>query len=164
MENRVGSNIPSAAEIARLVREIDGIATRLAAYTIDLTPEGRHRALKFRPRGERIVQLVGELATDHEVSLPSISVADMHADLELAERLVPLANALAVVSQTIADTILQAHAECWWAATAFYTTLSRLSGANPRLLAALRPATEFFALGKRPPKPASGNGGAATPA
>ncbi len=110
------------------------------------------------------MQLVSALASENEVTLPSISVDDMEADLELAEQLAPLANALAIVSQTIADTILQAHSECWWAATAFYTTLSRLSGADPKLLAALRPATEFFARGKRPAKSVSGTGGAPTTA
>jgi hypothetical protein len=43
----------------------------------------------------------------------------------------------------------EAQSECWWAATAFYSTLSRLTGADPKLEAALKPVIDFFATGRR---------------
>jgi hypothetical protein len=45
-------------------------------------------------------------------ALPRISVADMTKDLALA----PLVPRLESRSQKVADTILQAQSECWWAA------------------------------------------------
>lgn len=152
MENRVGSKIPSTSEVTKIVNEIEGIATKLSSFTIELTPEERRRVLRFRPGGEAVVELVGELVTKRGVSLPNISVDDMNADLDLAQRLAPIAAALSGLTQVVADTMLEAHAECWYAATAFYTVLSRLGGTEPKLMRELRPAIEFFAQGKRAPK------------
>ena len=45
----------------------------------------------------------------------------------------------------VSDTILQAQSECWWAAMAFYSALTRLSNLDPELEDALKPAIEFFA-------------------
>ena len=95
------------------------------------------------------------LAARHEVSLPRISVDDMNGDLTLAQRLLPIAQALANVSRTVTDTILQAQSECWWAATAFYSALARLSDADPQLEGALKPVVDFFARRRRTDAPAS---------
>ena len=155
MQNRVGSVIPTSQDIQRLVSDLESVATRLEKFTVTLSTEERRRTTKMRPRGERIVELIGGLAAQHEVSLPRISVEDMNSDLALAQRLVPLAQAVSNISQTISDTILQAQSECWWAATAFYSALTRLSSADPKLESALRPAVEFFARRRRSESTAS---------
>nr|HEX4313343.1 hypothetical protein [Kofleriaceae bacterium] len=118
-----------------------------------MTPDERKKSLKWRTGGDQVVSLVARQVERYEVSLPGISVDDMNADLELATRLAPLAEAATEFAQALTDTILQARAECWWAATAYYTTLRRLADANPTLLAALEPAVEFFAHGPRQAKP-----------
>ena len=110
----------------------------------------------MRSMGERIVGLIGGLAAQHEVSLPRISVDDMNSDLALAQRLAPLARAVSNLSQTLSDTILQAQSECWWAATAFYSALARLSSADAKLESSLKPAIEFFARRRRTSFPAAG--------
>jgi hypothetical protein len=154
MQNRVGSVIPSDQDIQRLVGEIENVGTKIEKCTLRLSAEERRHTTKMRAHGERIVELVGDLAAQHEVSLPRISVDDMKDDLMLAQRLVPLAQALERLSQTVADTILQAQSECWWAATAFYSALTRLSDVDPKLEAALKPAIEFFARRSRTEQPA----------
>jgi hypothetical protein len=146
---KIVKKVPSTQDIAKLVKEVQSIGERLAAYATDLTVEERQRALKFRHGGDNIVRLVGELASAQALALPGISVEGMGADLDLAQRLQPLAAALQVLSQTLADTVLQAQSDCWWAATAFYTTLLRLANADPKLQAALRPVVTFFAHGPR---------------
>ena len=156
MQNRVGSVIPSDQDIQRLVKDIESVAGRMQKYTLTLSAEQRRRTTKMRTSGERIVGLVGDLAKQHEVSLPRISVEDMQDDLTLAQRLAPLARALESVSQAVADTILQAQSECWWAATAYYSALTRLSDADPQIERALKPAVEFFARRRRGESPASG--------
>ena len=150
MQNRVGSVIPSAEGIQQLVKDIDTFAAKIDKFTLMLSTEERRRTTKMRARGERVVELVGTLAARHQVALPRISVSDMNADLVLAQRLAPLASRLDAVSQKVADTILQAQSECWWAAMAFYSALTRLSNVDAELEDALKPAIEFFARRPRP--------------
>jgi hypothetical protein len=153
MQNRVGSLIPSAEDSQQLVKDFDTFVAKIDKYTLMLSAEERKRTTKMRVQGERIVDLIGTLATRHQVALPRISVGDMNADLLLAQRLAPLAARLSAVSQKVADTILQAQSECWWSAMAFYSALTRLSNVDAELEAALKPAIEFFARRARPDEP-----------
>jgi hypothetical protein len=158
MQNRIGDVMPSDQEVQHLLADVQNLAARIEKLTVTLSAEERQRTTKMRGQGERIVEMVGDLATRNEVSLPRISVEDMKNDLTLAQRLAPLAQALEGVSQTVSDTILQAQSECWWAATAFYTALSRLSDVDAQLEGALKPAIEFFARRRRSePLPAPAN-------
>ena len=154
MQNRVGNVIPSAEEIQQLVKDIETFAAKIDKFTLMLSAEERQRTTKMRARGERVVDLVGSLAARHQVALPRISVGDMNADLVLAQRLAPVASALETLTQKVSDTILQAQSECWWAAMAFYSALTRLSDVDAELEDALKPAIEFFARRPRPePEP-----------
>ena len=76
-------------------------------------------------------------------------IAKLTKDLTLAQRLRPLASAVEQLSQRLSDTVLEAQSECWWAATAYYTSLCRVADADPVLEAALRPIIDFFAVGRR---------------
>src|SRR6185503_5579612 len=98
MKNRLGSVIPSDQEIARLVKDIESVGARVAKFTLTLSAEERRHTTKMRANGEQVVELVGDLAVEHEVSLPRIAVEDMSDDLTLAQRLAPLAQALDKVS------------------------------------------------------------------
>ena len=154
MQNRVGSVIPSEQDIQKLVKDVESVGAKIQGFTLMLSAEERRHTTKMRANGAQVVELVGGLAQRHEVSLPRISVEDMKDDLALAQRLAPLEQAIARLSQMIADTILQAQSECWWAATAYYTALTRLSDADPHLESALKPAIEFFARRQRAEVPA----------
>jgi len=97
----------------------------------------------------------GEIS--QELKLPKISLQAMKDDLDLQAVLAPLLLELQSLTQRIEDTIVEAQAECWWATTAYYTALHRMSAADPELAESLKPAAEFFATGKRrgaplPPK------------
>ena len=108
-----------------------------------------HRLLKMRTGGEPIVADIAKLASDHGITLPQITVDGMLADLALAQRIRPLASAIAQLNQRLSDTVLEAQSECWWAATALYTSLLRVSSGDPVLAAALKPIVDFFAVGRR---------------
>lgn len=149
MDNKVGSKVPTEAEIAALVGELKAIKQKIEGFTVALQPEQRAATTKMRSGGEAIVAKIGQLATEHGVALPELSVEGMQADLTLAQRLAPLAGAAHELSQRLDDTILEAHSECWWATTAYYTTLARMAGANATLAAALKSVVEFFAIGRR---------------
>lgn len=149
MLNRVGHIIPSLAKVMKLEATVRQVHDELAECSVDLTAKERQQAVKFRPGGEVVVSLVGTLATQQGVVLPKISVDEMNNDLALAQRLKALVATVAALQQRIDDTILEAQSECWWAATAYYTTLVRMADADPQLADALKPAIEFFSTGPR---------------
>ena len=149
MQNRVGTIVPSEEELRGLVKDVQALATKIQKFTLTLSAEDRRRTTKMRARGERIVDLVGDLAVRSQLSLPRISVGNMKNALALNQRLAPLSQALASLSRTVSDTMLQAQSECWWAATAFYSALARLSDVDPELESSLKPAIEFFAHRRR---------------
>jgi hypothetical protein len=156
MQDKVGSQVPSADEIAKAVLDVRALLDRIAPYTVTLSAEERAATVKMRTGGENVVAQIGALAQAHAITLPQVSVDGMLADLTLAQRLRPLANAVEQLSQRLGDAVLEAQSECWWATTALYTALSRVAGANATLESELKPVVEFFAVGrrKRPATPA----------
>jgi hypothetical protein len=164
MEDKVGGVVPSEKEIAKLVDEVRALQDKVARFTVNLSLDERKSTLKFRPGGERIVMLMSQLAHEHGVQLPGISVDAMKADLTLGERIAPLAQAVDALAQTLADTVLEAQSECWWAATAFYSALARLTSGSAKLQAALQPAVDFFAIGRRRVRAAAAPPSSSTPA
>ncbi|WP_437731152.1 hypothetical protein [Sorangium sp. So ce1335] len=149
MQNKVGNVVPSEKVIQGLVEQLSAIEGKVKAFTVELTSDERKATTKMRTGGEPIAKLVGDLAEANGVALPKISVDGMKSDLLLIERMKPLQAALDDLSQRIADTILQAQSEAWWAATAYYTTLSRMAAADAKLERSLKPAVDFFAIGRR---------------
>lgn len=149
MQNKVGNVVPSEKVIKGLVEQLSTIEEKVTAFTVELTTEERKATTKMRTGGEPIARLVGELAEANGVALPKISVEGMRSDLQLIERMKPLQAALDDLSQRVADTILQAQSEAWWAATAYYTALSRMAAADAKLERSLKPAVDFFAIGRR---------------
>jgi hypothetical protein len=155
MEDKVGSVVPSEKELAKLVEELHALSKKTEKFTIALSTEERRHTLKFRPGGERIIALLADLVTKHKLQLPKVSVEAMKSDLELAQRLHTLETSATAFAQRIADTRLEAEAESWWAATAYYTVLARMADADAELADALQPVVEFFALGRRAKKAAA---------
>jgi hypothetical protein len=153
MEHRVGDPLPSEGDVDKLVNDVGTIRTKTEKFCVALTTEERKKAVKFREGGDAIVALVGKLLDEHGVTLPDVTRDGMTADVQLARRIEPLRASIASLLQLLDDTILEAQSEAWWAATAGYTALARMSKGNARLEADLRPAVEFFRLGKRTPKP-----------
>ena len=153
MQDRVGGTIPSEKEIDALIADIKNVEDRVKKYTVVLTKSERGATTKFRRGGELIVGLLASLATEHGIALPKITTAGMTADLLLAQRLRPLANAVESLQQRVDDTVLEAQSECWWAATAFYTALNRMIDVDPKLESALKPIIDFFAIGCRKTEP-----------
>ncbi|HCF60568.1 MAG TPA: hypothetical protein DFS52_21540 [Myxococcales bacterium] len=149
MKDRVGSNNPSPETIEEVRGGIRTAAKKCEPFTQPLSTEERSQALKMRPNGEWIVELMATLATRYGVSLPGISVEGMRNDLALANQLQPVEAETAALAQTLSDTILTARSECWWAALAYYTTLVRIADSDPVLADALKPAIDYFATGKR---------------
>lgn len=157
MDNRVGDELPSETEAEKLVKDVEAIAKKIDKYGDSLSPDERQRALKPPDGSEPITELIASLIAKHKVSLPGVGADDMLADLTLARRLAPLTRAIAHLERKVQDVVLQANAERWAATTAGYTTLVRAMGANPELENEMKPALQFFGVGRkrkpRSPKP-----------
>ena len=152
MENKVGDTVPSEDTINATNEELTKARQKLKPFLVSLSVEERRRALRFRPGGEAIVALMAKLARQTGVSLPGVSVEGMEGDLALSKTLSSVEENAQVLLDAVSDTRLQALSEAWWAATALYTSLSRVADSDPELARALKPATEFFAVGRRTPK------------
>jgi hypothetical protein len=149
MINRVGEKVLSPEQVQALLTKVSESAEILAPCSVVLTAEERARATKMRPDGEWVVKTLGQIANDHGLSLPGLSVAGMLADMGVADQLKPLAAKTAALSERVEDTILEARSECWWAATAYYTALVRMADSNPEIAKAIKPVIDYFAVGKR---------------
>ena len=152
MENKVGDTVPSEDTLNATNEELTNARQKLKPFLVSLSVEERRRALRFRPGGEAIVALMAKLARQTGVSLPGVSVEGMEGDLALSKTLSSVEENAQVLLDAVSDTRLQALSEAWWAATALYTSLSRVADSDPELARALKPATEFFAVGRRTPK------------
>jgi hypothetical protein len=155
MDNKVGDKIPTPKQIEKALTAIRDARKVLAPFLISLSADQRKRLIRFRPGGETVVSKVGEAASKRDVSLPGISVENMQADLALVHALAPVAAELETFTAEVDDTVLEAEAECWWAATAFYSSLSRIQATDPKLESELKPVVDFFALGRRKKAPES---------
>lgn len=155
MENKIGNVQLTEREREAVVKELAALDARVAKVAdVHLDPQDRRSILKMRPGGEKQIPLIARLATERGVVIPTMSVDGMNADLEIAQSLRVLLSAADSLRQRIEDGVLEAEAECWSAATAFYSVLSSMAARDPQLANALRPATDFFATGRRRPKPA----------
>jgi hypothetical protein len=114
-------------------------------FGVRLTLDERKRTLKFRPGGERIVELMVAIATRYGVKLPGVSVEGLAADHALSKGLEPVRDAAESVYQLLDDTVLEAQSESWFSTTAFYSALSRMVDAFPDIKGAIDEAAIFFA-------------------
>jgi hypothetical protein len=149
MDIRIHKHGPTAHEVADLGQEVDKLRARIAKFAVDLTTEQRRHEVRFRPGGEPIVRLVTELARAEGVSLPRVAADDVLATLHMIERIKPLVDAVGSLAQTLAVTLFEAQAECWWGTTALYTVLTCAARNDARLGNSLQPAVNFFATGPR---------------
>lgn len=162
MQDLVGQEIPTEQEVADAIRDLERIERRFGRYLVLLDDDQRRAALKPRTGWEPVAGTVAALARRFGVSLPGITPDGLEADRRLAERLAPLAAKVSAFQQRLDDTVLEARGECWYAATAFYTALSRVGDSSAELSGALKPVAEFFA--RRAKKPAPDAGGERKPA
>jgi len=149
MDNLVGDDVPSEADLAKILKDLSAAEAKLDKYTHPLNPEGRQRALKPPDGSEATTELIAKLLTKHKVSLPGVSSSEMLADLALAKSLATVADTLTTLLRTVQDTILQANSERWAGTTAGYTALVRAMGADPTLENELKPAMEAFGVGRK---------------
>jgi hypothetical protein len=156
MQDRTGANVPSEEQVKRWVSTIEKLRQEMAVYGAGLTREERRHTLRVRPGGESVVQTLASAARKHGVTLPGITAEGMEADLLVAQRMKPVRDAAEALYQFSDDTILEASAECWYAATLYYTSLNRMTSGFPDIQAVVAEVASFFATRRHPqPEPQS---------
>lgn len=153
MENRVGGNVPKAADLAAIHKKLEDALTDLRKFCVTLTQEERTSRIHPRKGFEQVVPVIGDLAGRHGVKLPDASLDDLVADTALVQALQPLRTTADTIAQLLSDTITQAGHEGAQAALLYYAVLSSMAGHNPELAAALRPVRETYAPRRRRPDP-----------
>lgn len=161
MDDKVGSDVPTEKQVKALIQKVNDLHDEIEKFTIKLTVDERRHQLRFRPGGEPIVALLGELSTKYGIALPDMPVEGMIDDLTLAQRLAPLASAVNLLGERLDDTLSQARSEAWQAATGNYSVLLRVSAANASLASEIAPAKSFF--GRKAKGSSGGNGGKGAP-
>ena len=153
MQDRVGAKVPTDEQIAGWVSAINKLQQEMAPFGVGLTPDERRHTLRFRLGGEPIVQLLAAGVKKHDVALPGISAEGMLADLQLLQRMKPVRDAAESLFQFTDDTILEASAECWYAATAYYTALSRMVSTFPDIKSTIAEVSSFFSRRRQRSQP-----------
>jgi hypothetical protein len=149
MQDLTGKKVPSEQLAKGWAARIKELQDEMAPYCVSLTPDGRKHTLKFPPGGESIVQKVGGVVRGHDVNLPGITADGMDADLLVTQRLKPVRDAAELLYQLTDDTIVEAGSECWYAATAYYTALSRMVSSFPDIKNMVAEVASFFATWRR---------------
>lgn len=153
MENRVGSNVPTPAKLATLLKNLDDAVNELAKFGVILSKEERKRLIRARRDSEPMQRLVHALATKKKLSLSGFSLADLLDDMNLVQAMEPFAQVMARGEQLTSDTLLQADTEAWQAFLAYYGVLSSMAERDPELATELAPVVAFMKTGRRKPEP-----------
>lgn len=132
-------------QVAECIKLLDKARATFGADAPALTPAERLRLPKPRPNVANVVSTVAALVQEHGLVLPKHSVDDMKANLETVQTLAPLHAKAALVLKMIEDALLLANGGTWASATAFYTVLRRIEGADGNLAAQLEPLAQTFA-------------------
>jgi hypothetical protein len=153
MDNRVGDNVPSAAKLAGLLKQLQDVIAQLQKFGVVLSKAERRRALRVRRDSEPMQRLVYALAEKRSVSLPGVPLAGMQNDMNLVQLMEPFDAAMRLGQQLTSDTLLQADTEGWQAFLAYYGVLSVMATHDAELAAALQPVVDFMKTGRRQPEP-----------
>lgn len=151
MQNRVGTAVPSAEDVATLEKDIKSIHERIARWGVTLSADERVSTAKIRLGGEVVVQLVYDLAVQHQLAVPGIPLEAMKQDLEVHKKAQRLEQRLTEAQQLAADTRLIAQSEAWQACMAYCSTLAVMASRNGELATALKPAVEFMSVKRGKP-------------
>jgi len=152
MANLVGDKPLTQQKRDRLVAQLKDILEQLRPHGTRLNKDSRKRTLRQRKGAEPHMQRVHDLAVKHGVSLESISLDGMAADLELAKQFQAIEDEARTVLTFAEDTGIQADSGAWEAFLAYCGVLS-MADRDDELAAELDPVIKLMANGPRPQEP-----------
>ncbi len=151
--NVIGSVVPNAEQQKRIEDTAKQIAAELRPWGIILKPEDRSTFLKPRIGGEKLFDLLINLAEENSLNIATLPISDMKADVTVARAAEGIERELNVAQQLAADTRLAAYGEAWQAFLGYYGVLSSMASRDPDLAKRLGPITDFMSRRRVKPAP-----------
>ncbi|HZS41422.1 MAG TPA: hypothetical protein VFF06_31550 [Polyangia bacterium] len=153
MKNAMKIATPSEKQIEKLLRELQDVNDGLARYVVQMSTGEKQRSVKPRRGGESVGELIANVISKRKLTIPGVSPGEIAAERARAARLRPLQLAAKTLARSLGDAVFAAESKAWATTVNLYSVLTKLSDRDKTLKPELAPATEFFALGKRKPKP-----------
>lgn len=144
MDNKVGDNVPNAAEFATRLAELDDIVAWLQKFCAHLSPEARLALTRGRRGAEPHLEQMAETAKKYGWNAPGVTPNQVLEDLKLVQALAPIRQRLGFAHELVEDTISQANSEANEGAYMFYGLAQGMSSRIPEVEAAVRPFAEFL--------------------
>lgn len=110
-----------------------------------VSPATRVRGLKPRIGSDRIVEMIGALATAQGLDSPSLHSAGMLNQVAADKALAPLEAMLTKLLDRVTVARFMASTTAYGEALKFYALLQRMATSDPELAATITPIEEFFA-------------------
>ena len=154
MENRVGDNVPPPDQLNPLLGQTQKVKDTLEGFCVTLTPEERQSRVKPLRGAEAKIRLAADLCQRYGVSLKSVPVEGMLADLDLVQKMAPFVAALKSSAQMVEDTQDQAFSESWLAFLALYGALQVASDHDAALAEEMKELVDFMRIYANRKKPA----------
>lgn len=149
MENRVGHKVPSAAELQKVVDELEAIEKQLRGWCIDLAPGERSGGARFRQEGPAMAQLASTLSTRHGVVVKGASLDDLASDLAVLAAARQVHDRAARLTQLLADTATEAEREASETFHKYYSRLTNLAETDATLANEIAPLVEHMTSRRR---------------
>lgn len=151
----------SDQEIAKLIAEVDHIATLVGEGFEPLKPKEINRLLKLNAKRRSVLPLIARLAGEYGVGSPSSPIAQVNEKLATADRIRPLLARVAGLHKVLFDVTLTLEDEAWKGGSANYAMLRAEARSNAVLAHAIVPIRDALRT-RTPAQRASSSDGAAT--
>ena len=149
MENKVGDNLPSSADLEKIVKQLDGLIATLRKFCINLAPEERQVLTRGRRGAEEYLQQIADVAEQYRFSVPGATPSSLQNDLRTDRELSPIEQRLEEALALVKDTRRQASSEANEAGYMFYAIAQGAATRIPEIRVRIKPFEDFLATGPR---------------
>ena len=144
MDNNVGDNLPSDAEIAARIAQLDDFLVWARTFCVNLSAEERAALTKGRRGAEPYLEQIAETAKQYGWTAPGVTPQQVLNDLTLVKVLLPIFQRIGLAHGLFEDTISRGRSEANEGGYMFYGMGQSMGNRIPEVEAAMRPFAEFL--------------------
>ncbi len=141
---------PPAAQLVQSVKAavaaLDAIEKSLGFSVTPMSGSDKRHTARFKKGGEKVVEVVGNMATQHDLESGALKVAPMKEQLATANALSPLVTRLSLFSGMVDEVVFAQKAAAWQTAMRFYAMLRRIARNDNTVAVGLKPVTQFMSM------------------